>query len=77
LSLLHILKDLPSDLPRDVDDVVQVLVTVLHLTGSNANLDVNGDNAVHAQNNLVPMVGIFFPELQSWYDKQPRIASVY
>ena len=62
-TLLHILKDLPSDLPRDVDDVVQVLVTVLRL--SNANLDVNGDGAMHARNNLVPMVGIFFPELQS------------
>ena len=61
-TLLHILKDLPSDLPRDVDDVVQVLVTVLQL--SNANVDSNGDGALHARNNLVPMVGIFFPELQ-------------
>ncbi|KAF8974524.1 hypothetical protein BDZ97DRAFT_2053099 [Flammula alnicola] len=63
-TLLHILKDLPSDLPRDVGDVVEVLMAVLRI--SNAQLDFQGEAAAHqARNKLVHTVGIFFPELQS------------
>lgn len=63
-TLLHILKDLPSDLPRDVDDVIEVLMTVLRI--SNAQLDFQNEPAAHqARNKLVHTVGIFFPELQS------------
>ncbi|KDR83700.1 hypothetical protein GALMADRAFT_236040 [Galerina marginata CBS 339.88] len=62
-TLLHILKDLPSELPRDVDDVVEVLTTVLRI--SNGQLDFHGEGASQARNKLVHTVGIFFPELQS------------
>jgi transformation/transcription domain-associated protein len=58
--LLHILKDLPPDLPRNVDDVIGVLVSVLNICTS--HLDLQNENA---QQKLVNTVGIFFPELQS------------
>ena len=59
-TLLHILKDLPPDLPRNVDDVIGVLVTVLNICTT--PLDLQSENA---QQKLVNRVGIFFPELQS------------
>jgi len=59
-TLLHILKDLPSDLPRDVEDVVEVLMTVLRI--SNTDLDLTLEST---RVKLVHSVGIFFPELQS------------
>jgi len=62
-TLLHILKDLPSDLPRNVEDILEVLVAVLNI--STVNLDLQGDNASAARGKLVNTVGIFFPELQS------------
>jgi transformation/transcription domain-associated protein len=62
-TLLHILKDLPSDLPRDIDDVVEVLMSVLRI--SNGQLDFHGEGAPQARNKLIHTVGIFFPELQS------------
>ena len=46
-----------KDLPHDVDDiVVQVLVTVLHL--SYTNLNSNGNGTLHARKNLLPAVGM-------------------
>ena len=62
-TLLHVLKDLPPDLPRNVDEVVEVLVTVLRI--STAHLDLHGENAQQSRQKLVNTVGIFFPELQS------------
>ncbi|PPQ93995.1 hypothetical protein CVT25_009843 [Psilocybe cyanescens] len=62
-TLLHILKDLPSELPRDVDDVIEVLMTCLRI--SNTHTDFQGEGAMLALNKLVHTVGIFFPELQS------------
>ncbi|KAF8897572.1 hypothetical protein BD779DRAFT_388223 [Infundibulicybe gibba] len=62
-TILHILKDLPLDLPRDVDDVVDVLVTILRI--GNADLDVHAQSAIQARSKLIHLVGIFFPELQS------------
>lgn len=59
-TLLHILKDLPPDLPRNVDDVIGVLVTVLDICTS--HLDRHSETA---QQKLINTVGIFFPELQS------------
>jgi len=59
-TLLHILKDLPPDLPSNVDDVIGVLVTVLNICTN--PLDLQSENA---QQKLVNRVGIFFPELQS------------
>ncbi|KAJ3510077.1 hypothetical protein NLJ89_g4881 [Agrocybe chaxingu] len=62
-TLLHILKDLPPDLPRNVEEVVEVLTVVLRI--STNHLDLNGENAAQARTKLVHTVGIFFPELQS------------
>jgi transformation/transcription domain-associated protein len=62
-TLLHILKDLPLDLPRDIDDVVDVLTSVLRI--SNADLDFHAEGAMQVRNKLIHLVGIFFPELQS------------
>lgn len=59
-TLLHILKDLPPDLPRDVDDVNGVLVTVLNICTNHLDLQSDDD-----QQRLVNTAGIFFPELQS------------
>ncbi|KAF9567316.1 hypothetical protein CPC08DRAFT_17123 [Agrocybe pediades] len=59
-TLLHILKDLPPDLPRDVEDVLEVLTTVLRI--SNTGLDLSLEPV---RVKLVHSVGIFFPELQS------------
>ncbi|EGO01921.1 hypothetical protein SERLA73DRAFT_166433 [Serpula lacrymans var. lacrymans S7.3] len=60
-TLLHILKDLPYDLPRDIDDVVDVLQRVLRV--SNAEQDVAVDAAPSARNKLTHLIGIFFTEL--------------
>lgn len=62
-TLLHVLKDLPSDLPRDVDDVIEVLLTVLRI--SNGQLDFHGEGANQARARVIHIVGILFPELQS------------
>ncbi|KAH9482694.1 Transcription-associated protein 1 [Psilocybe cubensis] len=62
-TLLHILKDLPSEVPRDVGEVIDVLITCIRI--SNTHADFQGDGATHAFNKLVHTVGIFFPELQS------------
>ena len=41
-TLLHILKDLASDLPRDVDDVIDVLIRVLRVSNDDLSvLDVS------------------------------------
>jgi transformation/transcription domain-associated protein len=62
-TLLHILKDLPFDLPRDIDDVVDVLTRVLRV--SNTNLDAQEEGALGARNKLIHLIGIFFAELSS------------
>lgn len=61
-TLLHVLKDLPIDLPRNVDSVIDLLVEVL--TISNSHLDMSSDNT-HARTKLAHLAGMFFPELQS------------
>ncbi|KAH7909445.1 hypothetical protein BJ138DRAFT_1066999 [Hygrophoropsis aurantiaca] len=62
-TLLHILKDLPFDLPRDVDDVIDVLKRVLRV--SNADIDAEADPTVNNRNKLTHLIGIFFSELSS------------
>ncbi|KAG2013625.1 atypical/PIKK/TRRAP protein kinase [Coprinopsis cinerea AmutBmut pab1-1] len=62
-NLMHALKDLPYDLPRDVEDVIETLLDVLRL--SNSSLDFTGDGAAHARNKIVHLAGMFFPEFQS------------
>ncbi|KAG1820144.1 uncharacterized protein BJ212DRAFT_1266107 [Suillus subaureus] len=62
-TLLHILKDLPFDLPRDVTDVIEVLKRVLRVTYT--NLDATADVPIIARAKLVHIIGIFFSELSN------------
>lgn len=62
-TLTYVLKDLPHDLPRGVDEVIDILVGILRLC--NSNLDFTGDGATHARNKLVHLGGMFCVELQS------------
>ncbi|KAG9317678.1 hypothetical protein JVU11DRAFT_1890 [Chiua virens] len=62
-TLLHILKDLPYDLPRDVGDVVDVLKRVLRV--GNAEAEASADVPVASRTKLVHLIGIFFSELSS------------
>ncbi|KAF9453072.1 FAT-domain-containing protein [Macrolepiota fuliginosa MF-IS2] len=62
-TLLHIFKDLPLDISRDIDDIIDILLEVLRT--SNAHLDLNGEGAAAARNKLVNLMGIFFPEIQN------------
>ena len=62
-TLLHILKDLPFDLPRDIDDVFDVLTGVLRV--SNAYLDSQAEGGLNARTKLGHLIGIFFAELSS------------
>ncbi|KAF9075762.1 FAT domain-containing protein [Rhodocollybia butyracea] len=64
-TLLHILKDLPADLPKDVDEIIRVLTEVLRIGSS--DIDFHSDTATQPQvrSKLIALVGVFFPELQS------------
>lgn len=62
-TLLHILKDLPFDLPRDVTDVIDVLKRVLRVTYT--DVDVMSDVPITARAKLVHILGIFFSELSN------------
>lgn len=59
-TLLHVLKDLVSDLPRDVDDVVDVLIRVLRVS----NGDKVSDVTPHAR-KVGHLISIFSQELSS------------
>jgi transformation/transcription domain-associated protein len=60
-TLFHILKDLPFDLPRDVDDVVNVLTRVLRVSnGDLARLD-----PTNLRTKLSHLLSIFCIELSS------------
>lgn len=62
-TLLHVLKDMPYDLPRDVDGVLDVLMRVLRV--SNNDLKTSGEDAHLIRSKVVLLVGIFFAELSS------------
>ncbi|KAI0053544.1 FAT-domain-containing protein [Auriscalpium vulgare] len=62
-TLLHVLKDMPHDLPRDVEDILGILIRVLRL--SNNDLPTSGDAALLARNKVSHLMGIFFAELSS------------
>lgn len=61
-TLLHILKDLASDLPRDVDDVIDVLTRVLRVSNGDINVP---ELTSHSRNKLIHLISIFCAELQS------------
>lgn len=60
-TLLHVLKDMPYDLPDDVSSVTDVLSRVLKV--SHADLQSAGDNPMTAKATLLSLIGIFFAEL--------------
>jgi transformation/transcription domain-associated protein len=62
-TLLHILKDLPFDLPRDVTNVIDVLKRVLRVTYT--DVDAMSDVPITARAKLVHILGIFFSELSN------------
>jgi transformation/transcription domain-associated protein len=62
-TLLHILKDLPYDLPRDVGDVVDVLKRVLRV--GSAETEALMEVPIASRTKLVHLIGIFFSELSS------------
>ncbi|KAF9222005.1 FAT-domain-containing protein [Gyrodon lividus] len=62
-TLLHILKDLPYDLPRDVGDVVDVLKRVLRV--GSAETEGLTEAPIASRTKLVHLVGIFSSELSS------------
>ncbi|KAI6151887.1 hypothetical protein BKA82DRAFT_2906299 [Pisolithus tinctorius] len=62
-TLLHILKDLPHDLHRDVGEVTDVLKQVLRV--SNADVGPLGDTPVTSRPKLLHLIGILFAELSS------------
>ncbi|KIK68099.1 hypothetical protein GYMLUDRAFT_36928 [Collybiopsis luxurians FD-317 M1] len=64
-TLLHILKDLPADLPKDVDEIIGVLTEVLRIGSSDIDFQAEVGPQSQVQNKLVALVGVFFPELQS------------
>ncbi|KAI6047148.1 hypothetical protein EDC04DRAFT_2864285 [Pisolithus marmoratus] len=62
-TLLHILKDLPHDLHRDVGEVTDVLKQVLRV--SNTDVEPLGDAPVISRPKLSHLIGILFAELSS------------
>ncbi|KAH7887705.1 hypothetical protein F5I97DRAFT_1804974 [Phlebopus sp. FC_14] len=62
-TLLHVLKDLPYDLSRDVGEVTDVLKRVLRV--SYADYETLGDAPITSRTKLIHLVGIFFSELSS------------
>ncbi|KAF7789373.1 hypothetical protein EIP86_000317 [Pleurotus ostreatoroseus] len=61
-TLLHVLKDMPYDLPEEVELVTDVLSRVLRV--SYADIQSAGDNSMAAKSTLLSLIGIFFAELQ-------------
>ncbi|KAI6035416.1 hypothetical protein F5J12DRAFT_25544 [Pisolithus orientalis] len=60
-TLLHILKDLPHDLHRDVGEVTDVLKQVLRV----GDVGPLGDTPVTSRPKLLHLIGILFAELSS------------
>ncbi|THH10763.1 hypothetical protein EW146_g8270 [Bondarzewia mesenterica] len=62
-TLLHVLKDMPHDLPGDVEDILGILARVLRL--SNSDLATRSEGPLNNRNKIVHLMGIFFAELSS------------
>ncbi|KAH8105847.1 hypothetical protein BXZ70DRAFT_396929 [Cristinia sonorae] len=70
-TLLHVLKDMPYDLPNDVEKVVDTLVSVLTVSG--AGLAVPTENPLD-RNKLLNITGILFAELSGSNPVVRRVA---
>ncbi|KAJ8698457.1 transcription-associated protein 1 [Pleurotus ostreatus] len=62
-ALLHILKDLPPDLPRDYEEVLDVLRNVI--TICNSGMDFEGPGAKDSYTTIIQLVSFFIPSLSS------------
>ncbi|OBZ70424.1 Transcription-associated protein 1 [Grifola frondosa] len=62
-TLLHVLKDMPYDLPREVEEVTDVLFRVVR--ASDMDSLNNGDNDVTRREKHTNLVSIFFSELSN------------
>ena len=60
-TLLHVLKDMPHDSPRDIDDILNTLTRVLRLS----NVDSLTQTLEPSTAKLAHLTGIFFTELSS------------
>lgn len=67
-ALLHVLKDISPDIPRDSTDVVDVLKSILRI--SNADSDFKLESTNPARNKLILFAGLFFAEL---YNPNPVV----
>ncbi|KAJ3709898.1 hypothetical protein C8R42DRAFT_729734 [Lentinula raphanica] len=63
-TLLHILKDLPADLPEDVDGIIKVLKEVLRIGSSNINFHSDAATQPQNKNKLIALVSVFFPSFR-------------
>jgi len=61
-TLLHVLNDVPMDVPHDVQEVKQLLESVLRICNSVADMQAL-DGAIPGK--ILNLVGVFFPELQN------------
>lgn len=62
-TLLHVLKDLPHDPPRNVSDVIDILTHILRITNGK---QMNVDGGTTQMQSRVPfLIGLFFNELSS------------
>ncbi|KAK1236603.1 transcription-associated protein 1 [Marasmius sp. AFHP31] len=61
-TLIHVLKDLPTDLP-EVDNIVGLLTTIIKI--GSADFDFRSTDASIARPKLLNLAGILFPELTS------------
>ncbi|KAI0921097.1 hypothetical protein AcW2_006184 [Taiwanofungus camphoratus] len=62
-TLFHVLKDMPYDLPHDVDEVIDVLMRVLRV--SNEDLRSLREDVLLGRSKLVHLMSVFFAELSS------------
>ncbi|KAI9508927.1 FAT domain-containing protein, partial [Russula earlei] len=60
-TLLHVLKDMPHDSPRDIDDILNTLTRVLRLSDVNTLSRTSEPSTA----KLAHLTGIFFTELSS------------
>jgi len=62
-TLLYIFKDLPLDVPCNIDNTIDILLDVLCI--GNSHIDFTGEGMPSAHNKLINLMGIFFPEIQN------------
>lgn len=62
-TLLHILKDVTPDIPRDTTDIIDTLVNILRITHADSDFSADGNSP--ARNKVILFAGLFFADLNS------------